>query len=204
VTVFGCTPNRYGANIEVIGPPKFTKRDLEYGRLVQKELGLESNGMTPFGDMSIAPPGTRPVRWEMGSSDVSLLTWKCPTTRIWVNYCQFGWPDWATSSWCITNIAHQSLLTGSKIIASTVIDLFRDVKTLEEAKKEHYQRVKDTKWYNPIPRGQQPKPKGGPLPREHYAAVIEAFGKGPKWEGWEPEISERMEKVAQKILEELP
>ncbi len=189
-------------NIEAIGPPEFTKKDMEYGRLVQKELGLEKNGMTPFGNMSIVPPGTRPVRWEMGSSDVSLLTWKCPTTRIWVNYCQFGWPDWATSSWCITNIAHQSLLTASKIIAGTVIDLFRDVETLKKAKKEHYQRVKDIKWYNPIPREQQPKPKGKPFPRAHYIAVIEAFRKGPKWEEWEPELSERMEKVAQKILDE--
>jgi aminobenzoyl-glutamate utilization protein B len=189
-------------NIEVIGPPKFVEKDLEYGRLVREELGLESKGVTPFGDMSIFPPGTRPVRWVMGSSDASLFTWKCPTLRIWVNYCRFGWPDWATSSWCITNIAHQSLLTAAKIIATTIIDLFRDAKTLEKAKKEHYQRVKDTKWYNPMPKG-QPKPKGEPLPREHYAAVIEAFGKGPKWEGWEPELSERMERIAQDVLKEL-
>ena len=41
------------------------------------------------------------------------------------------------------------------------------------------------------------------LEDEHYKALIDAFREGPKWQGWEPDLSERMEKVAQKILEEL-
>jgi aminobenzoyl-glutamate utilization protein B len=191
-------------NIEVIGPPKFTEKDFEYGRLVQKEacIATDLNGGTPFGDMSIVPPGTRPLRWEMGSTDATLFSWKCPTLRVWVNYLRFGWPDWATSSWCLTNIAHQSLLTAAKIVAATIIDLFKDPTALRDAKEEFHNRTKDTAWYNPMPRG-QPKPKGEPLPKEHYVAVIEAFRKGPKWEGWEPELSERMEKIAQDVLGEI-
>jgi len=189
-------------NIEVIGPPRFTEKDFEYGRLVAKQAGIEIESGTPFGDMSIVPPDKRLFRQDLATSDTSTLAWKCPTIVILVNYLIWGWPDWTTSSWAITNIAHQCILTASKIIATTALDLYRNPKTLGEAKDEHHKRVKDTNWYNPLPKG-QPKPKGERLPKEHYMAVIEAFKRGPKWEGWEPELSQRMDKIIDAVKEEL-
>lgn len=194
--------NTMHKNIEVIGPPKFTKKDFEYGRLVQKAIGLEPSD-TPFGDMSIVPPGTRPVRILMATSDATTFCYKCPFIRASANYLGgWGWPDWSTGSFGLTNIAHQSLLTAAKIISTTIIDLFRNTNALKEAKEEFRKRTKDFKWYSPIPDG-RPVPKLKPLPKEHYKAVIDAFKKGPKWERWEPDLSERMEKIAKKILNEL-
>ena len=194
--------NAMHKNVEVIGPPKFSKKDFEYGRLVQKAIRLEPSD-TPFGDMSIVPPGTRPVRIIMATSDATTFCYKCPFIRASANYLGgWGWPDWSTASFSLTDIAHQSFLTAAKIIATTIIDLFKDSNTLREAKEEFNKRTKDIKWYSPIPEG-RPLPKLNPLPREHYKAVVDAFRKGPKWEGWEPELSERMEKVAQKVLKEL-
>jgi len=99
-------------------------------------------------------------------------------------------------------VAHQGLLTAAKIVAISLVDIFRDPKTVKEAKEEFKGRTKDIKWYNPIPED-RPVPKLDPLPKEHYMALIEAFRKGPKWEGFEPELSERMEGVVQKVIEEL-
>jgi aminobenzoyl-glutamate utilization protein B len=188
-------------NIEVIGPPKFSEKDFEYGHLVQKAIGLEPSD-TPFGDMSIVPPGTRPVRNTMSSTDATTFCYKCPFVMVTTNYLRWGWPDWSTASFSLTNIAHQSFLTAAKIIATTIMDLLRDPKTLIEAKEEFKERTKGIKWYSPIPED-RPVPKLKPFPKKYYRNVVEAFKKGPKWEGWEPELSERMEKISQKVLNEL-
>jgi aminobenzoyl-glutamate utilization protein B len=189
-------------NIEVIGPPRFSEKDFEYGRLIQKAIGLEPSN-SPFGDMSVVPPGQRPVRNTMGTTDAATFCYKCPFVMVSTNYLGgWGWPDWSTSSLSITNIAHQSLLTAAKIMATTIIDLFRNSNTLKEAKEEFRERTKDTVWYSPFPED-RPVPKLKPFPKEYYMGVIEAFTKGPKWEGWEPELSERMGKIAQKVIDEL-
>jgi aminobenzoyl-glutamate utilization protein B len=187
-------------NIEVIGTPKFTAKDIEYGGLIEKAIGFEPSDI-PFGDMSIVTPGIKAMRNTMSTTDATTFCYKCPFVMVTTNYLRWGWPDWCTASFSLTNIAHQSLLTAAKIVAATIIDLFKDPTALRDAKEEFHNRTKDTAWYNPMPRG-QPKPKGEPLPKEHYVAVIEAFRKGPKWEGWEPELSERMEKIGEKVLDE--
>jgi len=189
-------------NIEVIGPPKFTEKDFKYGRLVQKAIGLEPSD-TPFGDMSIVSPGTRSMRNTMATTDMTTFCYKCPFVMISTNYLgAWGWPDWSTASFSLTNIAHQSFLTAAKIIATTLIDLFQDPSILKEAKEEFNKRTKDIKWYSPIPED-RPVPKLEPPPVQYYKDIVEAFKKGPKWEGWEPELSERMGKIAQKVLSEL-
>jgi aminobenzoyl-glutamate utilization protein B len=195
--------NAVHKNVEAIGPPKYTAKDIEFGQLIQREMGVESSD-TPFGSMEIPPaPGTRPVIYAWSTTDATDFCYACPFVRVGVNYLgRFGQPDWSTSALSTTNVAHQGLLTAAKIVASSLLDLFRDPKTVKEAKEEFKQRTKDIKWYSPIPED-RPVPKLDPLPKEHYMALIEAFRKGPKWEGLEPELSERMERVAQKVIAEL-
>jgi aminobenzoyl-glutamate utilization protein B len=201
-------PNRVLANavhknIGRIGPPKFTEKDIEFGRLIQKEIGFEPSDM-PFGIMEVPPPpGTRPPFQSMLSNDCTVLCYICPFVRVGVNYLgRFGQPDWSTAALSITNVAHQALLTGAKIVAISLLDLFRDPNLLREAQEEFRDRTKAITFYNPMPED-RPVPKREPLPEEHYRALGEAFKKGSKWEGYEPELSERMEKVVQKVLEEL-
>jgi aminobenzoyl-glutamate utilization protein B len=189
-------------NIEVIGVPQFSETDTEFGRLVQKSIGVEPSD-TPFGNMTLAPPATRPARNTMITTDISTMTYKCPFVLISTNYLgAWGMPDWSTAAFSLSNIAHQSFLTAAKIIATTVLDLFDNQALLEEAKAEFAERTKDVRWTSPIPEG-RPVPRLEPLPTEHYEQVVEAFTKGPKWEGWEPELSGRMETVAQSVLTEL-
>jgi len=202
-------PNRVLANlahknIEAIGTPNFTPKDIEFGRLIQKEVGLEPSD-TPFGSPKIPPlPGTRPVINAWATSDATLFCFKCPFLLATVSYYlgSSGLPDWSTAALSITNVAHQTLLTGAKIVATSLIDLFTDPENLKEANEEFKSRTKDIKWYNPYPED-RPVPKSEPLPVEHYKALAEAFKTQPAWEGFEPELSERMEKVAQQVLNEL-
>jgi aminobenzoyl-glutamate utilization protein B len=189
-------------NIEVIGPPRFTKQDIEYGQVIQKTMGQETTD-TPFGDMSIVPPGTRPVRNVMATTDTTVFCYKCPYVMITTNYLgAWGWPNWATISYGLSNIAHQSFLTAAKIIATTVVDLFKDPALLANAKAEWEKRSEGRQWSSVIPEDASP-PQMKPLPDTHYRAVIDAWKRGPKWEGWEPELSTRMGGIADSILEEL-
>ena len=195
--------NAVHKNIELIGPPKFTPKDIEFGRLIQREVGIEVSD-TPFGSMEIPPPpGTRPPIMAGSSSDASVFSYKCPFVRVGVNYLgRFGLPDWSTAALSITNVAHQALLTAAKIMAASLIDLFRDSKLLREAQAEFKERTKGIRWYSLIPEG-RPIPRAEPLPEDHYKALVDAFKKGPRWEGYEPELSERMERVAQQVMEEV-
>jgi aminobenzoyl-glutamate utilization protein B len=200
----GVLANVVHKNIEVIGPPKLTPKDIEFGRLIRQEIEFEPSDM-PFGSMEVLPPpGTRTMTNVLHGSDSTILCYKCPFVRVAVSYYfgRTGAPDWSTAALGITNVAHQALLTGAKIIATSLLDLFTNPKTLREAKEEFSGRIKEVNFYNPIPEG-RPTPKGQPLSEEHYRALVEAFKKGPKWEGYEPELSERMERVAQKVLHEL-
>ncbi|MBU1157518.1 MAG: hypothetical protein KJ921_16830 [Proteobacteria bacterium] len=191
-------------NIEKIGAPKFTEDEIEYGQLVQNEAGvvLNDKNMTPFGDVRLIPPEEKPFYKTMSTTDTSTLTWKCPTVMIRVNYMHFGWPDWASSSWAITKIAHKSIMTAAKIMTATILDLYQKPNYLNDAKEEHERMVSEVKWYNPMPKGRD-IPKGGKMPARHYLDVIEAFKKGPKWKNWEQEINERMERISNSIQEEL-
>jgi len=196
--------NAVHKNIEVIGPPKFTGKDFEYGLLIQKTMGLASSD-TPFGNLKIPPPpGTRPpITNAMSTSDASTFCYKCPFVIATVNYLgRFGQPNWSGAALSITNVAHQALLTGAKIIGTSILDLFRDPSVLAEAKEEFKKRLKGVNWHSLVPED-RPIPKLEPLPKTHYKALIEAFKKGPKWEGHEPELSKRMEKVVQKVQEEI-
>jgi aminobenzoyl-glutamate utilization protein B len=186
-------------NIEVVGLPPFTQRDLEYGRLIQKEIGVQPTPM-PFGIAELAPPGTRPPRNIMATTDITTFCFFCPTVIISTNYLGgWGWPDWSTASFAATPIAHASLLTAAKIIAATLLDLFADPEALAQAKQEFTDRTKGVTWKSCFPED-RPVPKLDPLPPEHYQRVIDAFRRGPKWEGWEPELSQRIERVAARAL----
>lgn len=190
------------ANIEVIGPPAFSETDIRYGQLVQENLKLPPSS-TPFGRMDAQAPGVRPARNVMATTDTTVFCHKCPYVMVTTNYLgEWGLPNWATASYGLTHIAHAALLTGARIVAATLADLFCMPEVLLEARKEFLAQRGDLEWSNPLPAGAQPAIPP-PLPDEHYRTVIESFRRGPKWEGWEPELSQRMERIAASIAAEL-
>lgn len=189
-------------HIARIGAPAFSATDLAYGQLLQRELGLAMTD-TPFGDMSIVPPGTRPARNVMATTDTTVFCYQCPYAMVTTNYLGgWGWPNWATISYGLSNIAHQSLLTAARIVACTLVDLLTQPRVLQAAQAEFRERTKGRAWYSPLPAGSAP-PMPPRLPKSHCVAVIDAFRTGPKWEGFEPELSQRMHRIAEAVLAEL-
>lgn len=190
------------AHIERIGAPAFTAADIAYGQLLQRTLGHAVSD-SPFGDMSIVPPGTRPVRNVMATTDTTAFCYQCPYAMVTTNYLGgWGWPNWATISYGLSNIAHQALLTAARIVSCTLVDLLTQPQALQAAQAEFRERSAGRGWYSPLPPGSVPEmpPR---LPGAHCVAVIEAFRAGPKWEGFEPELSQRMQRIGDEVLAEL-
>jgi aminobenzoyl-glutamate utilization protein B len=189
------------SNIERIGPPAFNASDIQYGQLIQQNLGLSVTDH-PFGDMSIVPPGIRPARNVMATTDTTVFCYKCPYAMVTTNYLgEWGLPNWATVSYGLTHIAHAAVLNAARIVACTLVDLLVKPEVLQEAQREFHERLGSRQWYSPMPDEVTPTIPD-PLPDEHYRSVIEAVRRGPKWEGWEPELSQRIDRIASDVLSE--
>ena len=162
-------------NIEAVGPPAYTEEDKAFARdLVQSTGGplLEE----PF-DLHIEPPSGRFKRYA--ADDFTEFTWWAPTHRVYVTYYQNAViPSWANSALAGTPCGHKSMLTGTKLVALTLVDLLTDPATLAEAQREFAERTSEEKWRTPIPEG-QPPPTRPPLPEEHYHVLEEALKAGP-------------------------
>ncbi len=188
-------------NIVAIGPPKLSKKDIEFGQLIQKQLGAPVSD-TPFGKLEVPPPpGSRPDKNAWAGTDATVFCYKCPFVLATVSYYfgDEGCPDWATAALSTTNVAHQALLTGGKIVAASLIDMLTNPSQLREAKVEFERRRKDVNWYNIFP-AERAIPKFAPLPPENYKSFAQAFREQPTWEGFEPELKSRMGRLAQEVL----
>lgn len=189
-------------NIARIGPPAFSRTAIEYGQLIQKELGQPTTE-SPFGEMTITPPGQREPRNVMATTDTTTFCYMCPYAMVTTNYLgAWGWPAWATTSCGLTSIAHDSFMTAAKILATSILDLMRAPEALERAKREFEERTAGRRWYSPIPAESTPAIPP-PLPDAHYLRIIEAFERGPKWQGWEPELSMRMKRICAAVRSDL-
>lgn len=190
------------SNIERIGPPDFSALDIEYGQLLQSTLGLPVTA-EPFGEMRIVPPGQRTPRNVMATTDSTVFCYKCPYAMVTTNYLGgWGWPNWATISYGLTPIAHRALLTAARIVGTTLVELFAQPDILRAAQAEYRERTSVSSWYVPMPAETRPE-LPGPLPDSHYTDVIAAFEAGPKWQGWEPELSQRMARACASVRAEL-
>jgi aminobenzoyl-glutamate utilization protein B len=156
-------------NIELVGPPKFTDADKSFAREIQKTLGWQPTD-EPF-DLKIKPPSGE-VRIG-ASDDYAEFSWVAPTHRVYVTYTMPKVPHWASTAFACMNIGHQSVLTGAKLVACTLLDLYLDSTLLEQAKTEFAERTEKVGWQCLIPKDRK-SPTEPRLPEQHYEALRQA------------------------------
>ncbi len=88
-----------------------------------------------------------------GSTDVSDVSWQCPTMEFSTACNVLGAPghDWRFTAVSGMSIGHKSLIFASKAMAASALELFTDPTWLEKAKKEHKERLGDRVYESPIP-----------------------------------------------------
>jgi aminobenzoyl-glutamate utilization protein B len=88
-----------------------------------------------------------------GSTDVSDVSWQCPTMEFSTSCNILGAPghDWRFTSVSGMSIGHKSLIFAAKTMSASALDLFTKPDLLEKAWKEQEERLDGREYSSPIP-----------------------------------------------------
>ena len=88
-----------------------------------------------------------------GSTDVSDVSWQCPTMEFGTSCNILGAPghDWRFTAVSGMSIGHKSLIFAAKTMSASALDLFTKSEWLERAKKEHKERIGGKVYKSAIP-----------------------------------------------------
>ena len=144
------------ANLNWLGPIKYTEEEQNFARAIQRATGVEEKGLNgaiqPLEEPKPDPPG--------GSTDVADVSWIVPTLHVSVTTATEGapWHAWPVVACGGMSIGHKGMLQATKVLAATMIDLFEDAKTREAIQAEFKEKTKGHIYQAYIPAGPPPVP----------------------------------------------
>ncbi len=122
-------------NIKVVGLPRWSEDDHRLAKALQKEVNAgEIKGLdTEIDELGI--PVKNPV--SGGSDDIGDISWKLPTVtlRFPSNIPGLQGHHWSNAVAMATPIAHKGVVAGSKVVATTVLDILLNPTLVEDAWK---------------------------------------------------------------------
>lgn len=145
-------------NLRMLGAPTHTEKDKEFAREIQRNLGLEPM-VEPF-DETITEPEHAYDSFHP-ADDVNEFTWHAPTARLYVSKALapvlgFRYPRWVESALCGTGATHRMGETAAKVLSCTAVELLREPRLIEEAKREFDNRRKAHREDPIVPLGVRP------------------------------------------------
>jgi len=121
------------SNIEKVGLPEWSEADRELARGLQRELGVDEEGLKmELGELG--GPAPEP-RLGGGSDDIGDISWTVPTVTLRFPSNIPGGPGhhWANAVAMATPIAHKGATAGAKVMAMTALELFMKPELVEQA-----------------------------------------------------------------------
>jgi aminobenzoyl-glutamate utilization protein B len=148
-----------------VGAPEYTEEELEFARKIGETIpkyakveGLKTYNVPnweKYVNVDLVTEILDP--WDEGkvmpgSTDVSDVSWITPTTEFYTTGSVLGSPghSWRTVSTSGMSIGHKSLIFAAKTIAGTALDLITNETHLENAKKEHKEKLAGRKYESPL------------------------------------------------------
>lgn len=148
------------------------KKMNEIGAPVPDEYDVETArefATKALSEMPNADPDT-PIHYDItpyngvftqnfGSSDVSDVSWVCPTAQLYTASFAFGTPghSWQETAQGKLPFALKSALYAAKVLAASAIELLNDPEAIEKAKEAHKKAVGPEGYKCPIPKGVRPR-----------------------------------------------
>lgn len=148
------------ANLERVGPPRFSEDDQAFARKMQAFLDLETSGLRDTIDHLL--PAPTPA--DGGSSDVAEVSYIAPTVEFSVTTAaeHIPWHSWATSASHGTPGSIKGAQVATKALALMGAEIILDADLLRRAKEAHAATIGGVPYKSPIPEGQVvPLPKKG-------------------------------------------
>lgn len=159
-------------NMQLAGAPSYSEEALEFGREIQRNLGMEPmenpypDAFTSLTDPKEYEEATRKLlpEWQKNftSDDYTDYTWHAPTVRVFTGrpvlrtpYHGFEYPAWAYNAMGgVAAIVDPGIVLAGKTIAGAILDLLTVPGELDKAKQEFNERtgggVGGTKWEAPL------------------------------------------------------
>jgi aminobenzoyl-glutamate utilization protein B len=146
---------RLEEHLETVGPPEFTDQEQQFGRSLQRFLGIEEAGF----DAEITPLATEPEAPFGGSTDAAEVSWITPTVafRMATTAKDVPWHSWAVTACQGSDAGIRGAVVAAKIIAVMGVDLLSDAELLNHARAEFAQKTEGEPYKSPIP-DDQPVP----------------------------------------------
>ena len=136
--------------------PMPTEEELIFARKLQETMKLTpaQKEMPPFAIKVLDPA---PPVAHGGSTDTADVSWVCPTVQMHVGNLVVGTPghSWQSVSQCKTDYARRSARYAGKAVAGTIMRLFEDPKLIDQAQKEHKEKV-GSGYVCPLPKDYKP------------------------------------------------
>jgi aminobenzoyl-glutamate utilization protein B len=125
-------------NLRKVGGIQYSPEEQTFAETIRTSLGSdippisEANRIEPF-----------ELKEAGGSTDVADVSWVVPTTGLYTATWVPGTPahSWQALATSGTSIGVKGMIVAAKTLSLTAIDLFKESRTLNEAKAEHQKRV---------------------------------------------------------------
>ncbi len=125
--------------------PVPTEEELAFGRALQKTMPslTKEELQKPLFATEVLDPA--PPVAHGGSTDTADVSWNCPTVQMHIGNWVVGTPghSWQAVSQCRGSYAKKAMLYAGKAVAGTLIRLFENPALIENAKKEHKEKIGD-------------------------------------------------------------
>jgi aminobenzoyl-glutamate utilization protein B len=120
-------------NIETVGMPRWTDEEQTFAKAVQKLAEGKEDGLVSA-VKKLEPPAAKPE--SGGSDDIGDVSWAVPTVtlRYPANIPNLPGHNWANAIAMATPIAHKGVVAGSKVMATTLVDLLLRPDLIQAAK----------------------------------------------------------------------
>jgi aminobenzoyl-glutamate utilization protein B len=153
-------------NMRGVGHPGWTKEELEFAAKIAETIdqkakmdSLKRRKVPDYQDYKDVNLLTNILdAWDdgelsHGSTDVSDVSWQCPTMEFSTSCNLLGAPghDWRFTAVSGMSIGHKSLIFAAKTMAASALDLYTKPEIREKAWEEHKKRLEGREYTSPIP-----------------------------------------------------
>jgi aminobenzoyl-glutamate utilization protein B len=141
------------ANLRLVGTPKFTRQEQQFGKDLQAFLNIDQTG---FHD-AIKPLASQAGPVSGGSTDVAELSWMTPTAGVGIATAAMGipWHSWATTACHGTSAGRKGAVVAAKVLAATGLELLTDKELLKSAKAYFKEASGGRAYQSPLPKNQK-------------------------------------------------
>ncbi len=144
------------ANLEALGPIKYTSEEIDFANRIMKEYGngTEAKGMK--GD--VTPLEVTKADPEGGSTDVGDVSYIVPEISLLAPTAPYKapWHSWVVVACGGMSIGHKGMLFATKALSMTMVDLFENEQLRQNIRKEFIERKGDQVWKAMLPDGPPP------------------------------------------------